>query len=286
MLPAEPITAPPLPVAEGRRGSAGQQRHGMTFVGARRRAHCCSGRLLAAIPLVAILVAAKELLGCAGRICPRHWLLAGRSGSAALVHSPTSLRSAAANFLDDIGTGMRDPATSAAMGMSVQESSALLERCKSGDMDFIDFMSITCFLNHMGGAGGMVPLMAQLPDPSETFGMEDKLKGYKAILDVLTPAERSEPASFLSGDESARQNVARVAKACGRGEVVIDQFLLEFKTMRRIMADLGAGKSMDKVTRNMALHRAEEEATCKSRMMRRKVKRSICGPKRPEWLDS
>jgi len=196
------------------------------------------------------------------------------------------LRPLAAAFLDDITVGMRDKATLDAMGMSLEESEELMQKCQAGTMNFVDFLSMVCFLDHFGGSGGMVAEMARLPTVSETASMEEKIAEYKVILDAMTPEERSDPGLFLEADKDAREErEARLASAAGRSEAKVDQFLHEFKTMRSMLSQLGEGKSFAQMTHKMVTDGAEGELAELPRKKRRSVKKLPGGQKKKEWMD-
>lgn len=190
----------------------------------------------------------------------------------------------AASFLDDIGDGMKDAALATELGLSAEQGEALFAKCKTGNMNFVDFVTVTRFLDHMGGDGGMVPTLAQFPDALGSSDMAMRIQEYQEILGAMEPGERGEPALLLGPDAAARQRVARLAEASGRTEAAIDQFLLEYRTMQSLLADLGTGRSMDQATLNLAASRAEQEAAGKSRKIRRKVQ-SRGRRKQPEWMN-
>jgi len=227
---------------------------------------------------------------CPALVAPRQATTQRRLGvpllaPAARRHQRRSLGGLAAAFLDDIGSGMRDPALTAELGLSTAEGEEVFERCRSGNMSFGDFVTMTRFLDHVGGDGGMVSTMAQMPDASGSAGMAGKIEGYEEIIEAMGPAEVADPRLLLGRSADARARAGRLAEASGRTKATIDQFLLEYRTLATMLMDLGSGSSMDETTRRMTLLRAEQEAEGKSRKLRRKVRSSTRDRRQPEWMN-
>lgn len=274
----------------GGRGARHGRSAGVQLAVARR---CCLALAAASVlvPLAphfgqrarwAAVAAPALFVGGLRRCCATSRPLGGVRGEQR--RTPGIQRRGAASFLDDIGEGMKDASLLAEVGLSVEEGEALFKRCKSGNMDFTDFVVTMRFLDHVGGSGGMVQTMSQIQDDSGTSGMAERLEWYKEILVAMEADERSEPQLLLENGASARERVRRLAQASSRAEAEIDQFLLEYRTMVTMLMNLGSGRSMDETTRSMAVLRAEQEVEGKSRTLRRKVKASRRGKKQPEWM--
>merc|ERR1712062_99838 len=159
-----------------------------------------------------------------------------------------------ASFLDDIVVGMQNPEVLAALSMDDKQARTLMSRCQTGKMNFVDFLSITYILNHMGGDRGMVKELASVSDETNTHSLDDRLGFYKGVLDAMTPDERSHPKLFkVRMDADVQARIARVADNSGFNIKAVEQFLTDFNIMRKLLSELGSGKSFDTVTRKLTL---------------------------------
>mmetsp|Transcript_177352 Transcript_177352/g.568670 ORF Transcript_177352/g.568670 Transcript_177352/m.568670 type:complete len:288 (+) Transcript_177352:105-968(+) len=247
-------------------------------------------------PRVLLPLAAAACLGAAGRLAfgllPRvgQWSRSGPPRTrlhARLEPGKTrwaKTEDVGLNFLDDIELGMKDKTVLDHMGMSDLEADVLLKKCKSGKMNYVDFMSITCFLDHMGGKGGSVQKIAAMPDDSGCNSIPEKIAMYKAVLDAMKPEERWDPMLFDTPSPERNGRALRIREESGYTETQLNQYFYEFDTMRDLLSRLGSGKSMDEVTRGMAMDRVEKLGEGRSRSARRRLDKNIRAPKKAEWL--
>lgn len=186
-------------------------------------------------------------------------------------------------FLDDIGKGMQDAAVTAATGLSAEESAELMERSKTGKMNFDDYLTMLKALSKMSETAGF---LEQFTGSSSSAGLEVRIDGYREILEKMTEEERQDP-SLLQGDGAAvKARVKSLAERCDTTVKEMDQFLMEVETMSAMFEKLGSGKDMNTVRLEMAEQRAEAEARNAPRQKRREVKRLKAKNRgaQPEWM--
>lgn len=185
--------------------------------------------------------------------------------------------------MEDVYAGMKRQETLNTLGITADQADMLIERCKSGEINFVDFLSIMWILTDLSSDKSMVATMAAMQDATDTDNMSERLSFYKEMIEQMSPEERGNPGLLLSPNEDARARKMRIAQAVGQNLAPVDQFLTEFGTMRKMLFKLST-KDMDKTTTEMALERAEELTEGKSRRLRRTVKSTTRG-KKPDWLN-
>lgn len=201
-------------------------------------------------------------------------------------HRAGSLRPLAARgggWLDDIGKGMQDTAVSAATGLSQEESEELMDRSKSGKMNYDDFLKMLTALSKMANTAGF---LEKFTGGQGTEGLEVRIDEYKRIMKQMDPDVRADPSLLRGEGQDVKKRIEKLAKACDSSVKEIDTFLMEAQTMSSMFGKLGANKDMNTVRREMAEERAEAEARDKSRLKRREVKRLKAKNRdtKPEWM--
>jgi signal recognition particle subunit SRP54 len=121
--------------------------------------------------------------------------------------------------------------------VDVDQTDSLLKKLKKSDFDLIDFKnqlqqvkklgSMESVLKMIPGMGGAVRQMKDMEAP------EKELKKIEAIIDSMTPDERSNP-SLLNG--SRRE---RIARGSGTQVTDINRFMKQFVEMQKLMKRFG-----------------------------------------------
>mmetsp|Transcript_64078 Transcript_64078/g.208315 ORF Transcript_64078/g.208315 Transcript_64078/m.208315 type:complete len:103 (+) Transcript_64078:55-363(+) len=100
----------------------------------------------------------------------------------------------------------------------------------------------------------------------------------------MKPEERWDPMLFDTPSPERNGRALRIREESGYTETQLNQYFYEFDTMRDLLSRLGSGKSMDEVTRGMAMDRVEKLGEGRSRSARRRLDKNIRAPKKAEWL--
>lgn len=198
-----------------------------------------------------------------------------------------------ASFLDEMGQNMKNFIAQGTTGMTAEESEVLMQKCRDGTLNLDDFFSMLSVLNRMGGVGGAVGQLSKVTGlaggDDEVGAASEKLENYKAMLSAMTPEERKDPEVVLGATETARLTVARVAKESGRPLDAVNEFLMEFRTIRSMFQKLGQGKDMEDVVKEISEERKVFQVSNKPRKARRAAQLQQKGPKGkkgslPEWM--
>jgi len=149
-----------------------------------------------------------------------------------------------------------------------------MRKSASGEIDFSDYVQLTRMMTASASQG---------KDPDvDVAVVAKKLEEYKAILDAMTPLERSKPERLL--ENAMRVDfIERIAKESKTTEKSVHTFLAEFKTTRAMFVKLASGKKWKQVQRELSDEVLEEKMVGKPRSQRRGVggKRR----KQPEWMN-
>ncbi|CAE8610423.1 unnamed protein product [Polarella glacialis] len=195
-----------------------------------------------------------------------------------------------------MGKSMTNSAAQAATGMTTEENEKLILKCRTGTMNFNDFMSMLDTMNKLGGAGSALGTVGNMLSQGNQDMEEAKLKmkNYQAILDAMTPEERENPGPFLAKGKEIRPSIERIAKDSNNEEEAIDTFILEFGTLRSLFGKLGAGDGRDfeDIAKEVRMENAVQDAEAKSRPARRALqleqkkgdKKDKKKGKTPEWM--
>ena len=129
---------------------------------------------------------------------------------------------------------------------SEEEAKKLNKKLSQNKFDFNDFVSQ---LQQIKKMGNMKDLMGMIPGIGKAIKdvdiNEDAFKYIEAIIQSMTPAERSNP-DIING--SRRQ---RIANGSGRGIQEVNKLLKQFEETRKMMRMMGNKDQMKKMMANM-----------------------------------
>jgi len=114
-----------------------------------------------------------------------------------------------------------------------KQAASLQEKIAKQTFDFEDFLAQLQQLKRLGPLEnllGMIPGMGKLPDVSSGT---DQLKRIEAIIQSMTPKERSHPEIL----QASRR--ARIARGSGTAVAEVNGLIKQFGMMKRTMKDLG-----------------------------------------------
>jgi signal recognition particle subunit SRP54 len=118
---------------------------------------------------------------------------------------------------------------------SEKDAKLLAEKLKRQEFDLSDFLGQMKQLRNMGPIGQvmkMLPGMSGMPAIKDNQIGEEDLVRIQAIIESMTPAERSEP-SIISG--SRRE---RIAKGSGTTVTQVNQLLKQFQQTKKLIKNL------------------------------------------------
>jgi len=129
---------------------------------------------------------------------------------------------------------------------SEEEAKKLNKKLSQNKFDFNDFVSQ---LQQIKKMGNMKDLMGMIPGISKAVKdvdiNEDAFKHIEAIVQSMTPTERSNP-DLING--SRRQ---RIAKGSGREIQEVNKLLKQFEETRKMMRMMGNKDQMKRMMQNM-----------------------------------
>jgi len=129
---------------------------------------------------------------------------------------------------------------------SEEEAKKLNKKLSQNKFDFNDFVSQ---LQQIKKMGNMKDLMGMIPGVGKAMKdvdiNEDAFKHIEAIIQSMTPKERSNP-DLING--SRRE---RIAKGSGRGIQEVNKLLKQFEETRKMMRMMGNKDQMKKMMQNM-----------------------------------
>lgn len=127
-----------------------------------------------------------------------------------------------------------------------EEAKKLQKKISQNKFDFDDFMGQ---LQQIKKMGNMKDLMGMIPGVGKAIKdidiNDDAFKGIEAIIQSMTPAERSNP-DVISG--SRRQ---RIAAGSGRPIQEVTRLMKQFEDMRKMMKMMGNKDQMRRMMQNM-----------------------------------
>jgi signal recognition particle subunit SRP54 len=119
-----------------------------------------------------------------------------------------------------------------------------VEKMMEGKFSLQDFMSQIESMQKMGPLKsmlGMIPGMGMLKVPEEMLEkQEDKMKGYKYIIQSMTPKERENPEVITAS------RIKRIAKGSGKDENEVRELLTQYSQMKKVIKQLGGMKGMQR----------------------------------------
>lgn len=122
--------------------------------------------------------------------------------------------------------------------IDVDDAKELEKKLKSDGFDLNDFLKQMKQMKKMGSLGGMmkfIPGMGKLAGQIDMNAAEKELKKKEAIIQSMTPYERSKP-KVLNGSRRAR-----IAKGSGTHVSEINRFMKEFEQMKKMMKKFKKG---------------------------------------------
>jgi signal recognition particle subunit SRP54 len=132
-------------------------------------------------------------------------------------------------------------------------------KMQKGDFDFNDFMAQANSVRKLGGMGGMmkmIPGMAGKITEEQLFEAEKRMKVQEKIVNAMSEEERANPdliVQFGGKKELVQLALTRrsaVAEKSGLSLKEIDQFVMEFQNMRKMMKQNMKGMDMDAMEQN------------------------------------
>ncbi|MBI4931905.1 MAG: signal recognition particle protein [Bacteroidetes bacterium] len=128
----------------------------------------------------------------------------------------------------------------------VEEGKKLQKKLSQNKFDFNDFIGQ---LQQIKKMGNMKDLMGMIPGVGKAIKdvdiNDDAFKGIEAIIQSMTPKERSNP-DLING--SRRQ---RISKGSGREIQEVNRLMKQFEDMRKMMRMVGNKDQMKKMMQNM-----------------------------------
>lgn len=197
-----------------------------------------------------------------------------------------------ANMMQEFVQGMSGKAFAQASGLSEEENDKLIERCRSGEMDFNDFVKTLKVFQGVGeaamGAKGVMDKLTGQDNAEEEAEAKAKLAEKEYIISVMTPEQRADPGIFFKGGPSTRKALSDLAKAASRSESDINAFIIEFRALRStLMKMVQPGTDYEEVVAEVKKESEEWTMATKSRTARRQAKMKASGRKQrgqPEWM--
>lgn len=197
-----------------------------------------------------------------------------------------------ANMMQDFVQGMSGKAFAQASGLSEEENEKLIERCRSGDMDFNDFVNTLKLFQGVAeaasGAKGVMDKLTGQDKAEENAEAKAKLEEKEYIISVMTPEQRADPDIFFKGGPSTRKALADLATASSRSESDINEFIIEFRALRStLMKMVNGGTDYEEVVAEVKKESEGWKMATKSRTARRQAKLKAGGGKQrgqPEWM--
>jgi len=155
--------------------------------------------------------------------------------------------------------------------IDMDKAAKVAKKMQKGDYDFNDFLLQSQSLKKMGGMGGMLkmmPGMAGKITDEQLFEAEKRMKRCETIIGAMTDEERSDPELLVKqgGKKelvlAALQRKKELSKRCGLDMREVDQFMMEFGNMRRMMIKNLKGMDMDAMEKdpNAPLETAQTKA--------------------------
>lgn len=127
-----------------------------------------------------------------------------------------------------------------------EEARKLSKKIASNKFDFNDFMAQLQQIKKMGNIKDLVGMIPGVGKAVKDMDInDDAFKGIEAIINAMTPEERSKP-EILNG--SRRQ---RIAKGSGQGVTEVNKLLKQFEETRKMMRMMNDKNAMMKLMRNM-----------------------------------
>ena len=127
-----------------------------------------------------------------------------------------------------------------------EEARKLQKKIAKNKFDFNDFLSQ---INQIKKMGNLKDLAGMIPGVGKALKNvdidDDAFKGIEAIIQSMTPDERSNPALI---DGSRRK---RIARGSGTNIQEVNRLIKQFDETRKMMKMLSGGKNMKKMMRNM-----------------------------------
>jgi len=127
-----------------------------------------------------------------------------------------------------------------------EEARKLQKKIAKNKFDFNDFLSQ---INQIKKMGNLKDLAGMIPGVGKALKNvdidDDAFKGIEAIIQSMTPAERTNPALI---DGSRRK---RIARGSGTNIQEVNRLIKQFDETRKMMKMLSGGKNMKKMMRNM-----------------------------------
>ena len=108
-----------------------------------------------------------------------------------------------------------------------------------GSFSLEDMLAQMRMLKKMGPLGGlmrMMPGMGQLASAVEKADTDKMMKVNEAIIQSMTPYERSHPSELRSSHKN------RIARGSGTSVADVNKLISSFDKTKRMMAQMGLGK--------------------------------------------
>ncbi len=126
---------------------------------------------------------------------------------------------------------------------AIKEAEVKPEQMASEELNYSTFYAQLKALNKMGPLKNVMSMMGMSDVPKETFEQsEAKLGKYKAIIDSMTPEERTSTGGLLS----SASRIRRIAKGSGCSEKEVKSMVSDFNKMKRLYAKMQNDRNLRK----------------------------------------
>lgn len=134
--------------------------------------------------------------------------------------------------------------------ISEEEAQDMGKKFLKGEYNLIDLYEQMEAMGKMGSLSKlmeMIPGFSQLKLPKEALGVqEDKLKGWRIIMDSMTKKELEEPDSITA------ERIDRIASGSGMSQKEVKDLLKQYKMSKKMVKSLkGAGQDPQKMMKKL-----------------------------------
>jgi len=170
------------------------------------------------------------------------------------------------------------------LGLSDEESKAMEDRFKQGEMSFDDFLKQVQVMQKAGSMQAMAMKAGSMfgggnsgPSKEQLDEGERKLKRYAKYVSAMDAEERAEPLLLINEVDAIKTGgkpvrVERIAEATGDSVEEVGRFVFEFKTLRGAAVKFAAGESPDSIRQDMMAEQQQVNGP-KNRAQRRMAKK-------------
>jgi len=270
-----------------------QQSPMRTFAQSPRTLQRRSGRSRVCALAAAIAVASQMVCNAHEEATSRAFAGAGggRASKLALVGLRPA-RTMCKGIFDDLQSSLTDKAVQAASGMTAEESEALMEKCKKGNINLDDYLTLMKMFSKLGEVRDAVaPLANMLKNQAgadeDIENAKSQLGEKEALVAALSEEERANPDVFFESGTAGRKAIRRWAEAAKKTDQEILDFMLEYRTIKSMFSRIQSGEDFADVQRELKMDAEELKSTLKSRKARRASKGKSAkkgGGKQPEWM--